>query len=166
MQVIVPLGPSIPPPYSSSAHLPTHYVHRLISQFNMPPDAPPGEASWPAIIQVLRFFNTECNIIVWPLFGFLTYRGQTYGSAVSLPSNDSGVATFEKIGLFDLPDGKFFQVFVFASTLFLHNITWMQLMTLNLQVVFAFAPGVSGAIWSNTTAIPALGASFLRLTCD
>jgi hypothetical protein len=131
----------------------------------MPLNAPPGEASWPAILQVLLFY-TECNVLLWPLLGFLTYREQTYGSAVSLPSNDSGIASFEKIGLFDLPDGKFFQVFVFASTLFLLNIMWMQLMPLNFQVVFAFAPGVSGAIWSNNTAIPALGASFLRLTCD
>ena len=45
----------------------------------------------------------------------VTYREQTYGSAVSLPSNASGIATFENIGLFDLPDGKIFQVFVLTS---------------------------------------------------
>jgi hypothetical protein len=111
-------------------------------------------------------FYTELNVLLWPLFGFLTYCEQTYGSAVSLPSNDSGIATFEKIGLFDLQDGKIFQVFVFTSTLCPHHIMWTQLMRFNFQVVFAFAPGVSGAIWSNNTAIPALGASFLLLTCD
>jgi hypothetical protein len=30
---------------------------------------------------------------------------------VSLPSNDSGIAIFDSIGLFDLPDGALFQVF-------------------------------------------------------
>ncbi len=28
------------------------------------------------------------------------------------------------------------------------------------QVVFSFSPGVSGAVWSNITAVPALGACF------
>jgi hypothetical protein len=85
----------------------------------MPAMAPPGEASWPAIIQVLFFFMPSG--VFWCGRG-MTYREQTYGSAVSLPSNASGVATFENIGLFDLPDGKFFQVFVFTSTLLLHSV--------------------------------------------
>ncbi len=33
-----------------------------------------------------------------------------YGSAISLPSNNLGVATFDNIGIFDLPNGAVFQV--------------------------------------------------------
>jgi hypothetical protein len=32
---------------------------------------------------------------------------------VSLPSNDSGIAVFDNIGLFDLPDATLFQVLLF-----------------------------------------------------
>jgi hypothetical protein len=33
---------------------------------------------------------------------------------VSLPSNDSGIAVFDNIGLFDLPDATLFQVLLFS----------------------------------------------------
>jgi len=42
---------------------------------------------------------------------FLLICGKAYGSAVSLPSNATGIAVFDNIGLFDLPDGAIFQVF-------------------------------------------------------
>lgn len=35
---------------------------------------------------------------------------QLYGSAISSPSDNLGVATFHNIGLFDLPDKAIFQV--------------------------------------------------------
>jgi hypothetical protein len=68
-------------------------------------------------VQVLaNYFETPANApvlfvgaFVWPL---LSFCAQTYGSAISSPSNSSGVATFDSIGLFDLPDGAVFQVFV------------------------------------------------------
>jgi hypothetical protein len=44
---------------------------------------------------------------------FLTACLKAYGSAVSLPSNDSGIAVFDNIGLFDLPDATLFQVLLF-----------------------------------------------------
>jgi hypothetical protein len=62
VQVVVPLSSFIPFPYSSTAHLPTHYVHRLVSKLNMSlwaqvqqgryPSSPPGEAAWPSFLQV------------------------------------------------------------------------------------------------------------------
>ncbi len=65
LQVIVPLTPFIPRPYTSTAHLPTPYVHHLPLQFNMSlyaefvtnhngeyPSGPPGEATWPTFLQV------------------------------------------------------------------------------------------------------------------
>jgi hypothetical protein len=67
LQVVVPLtlppAPIIPRPYTSTAHLPTPYVHRLPFQFNMSlyaaefvageyPSGPPGEATWPTFLQV------------------------------------------------------------------------------------------------------------------
>jgi hypothetical protein len=65
--------------------------------------------------RVALFRAGSCNIVlfvsafVWPL---LFFCAQTYGSAISSPSNSSGVATFDSIGLFDLPDGAVFQVFI------------------------------------------------------
>jgi hypothetical protein len=64
VQVIVPLYQSAPPPYTSTAHLPTPYAHRIVSKFNMSlyasrfsdshpyPSAPPGESTWPTFLQV------------------------------------------------------------------------------------------------------------------
>jgi hypothetical protein len=72
----------------------------------------------------------------------ITYREQTYGSAVSSPSNASGVATFENIGLFDLPDGNFFQVFVLTSTLLLHN-----LYSIDSIILLGCVCICSGCIW-------------------
>jgi len=76
LQVIVPLNPLTPRPYTSTAHLPTPYAHRLVSQFNMSlyaqrrdfdsvngskyPAAPPGEATWPTFLQVLA---PSCHLI-------------------------------------------------------------------------------------------------------
>ena len=42
---------------------------------------------------------------------------QLYGSAISSPSNNLGVATFHNIGLFDLPDKAIFQVFSICQIL-------------------------------------------------
>jgi hypothetical protein len=75
VQVVVPLGSFIPFPYSSTAHLPTHYVHRLVSKLNMSmwaqiqqgryPSSPPGESTWPSFLQVLalcRHFSARAEL--------------------------------------------------------------------------------------------------------
>ena len=75
LQVLVPLHSSIPRPYTSTAHLPTPFTHRLVSSYNMSkyaenleqqtatyinrragkqyPLNPPGESQWPSFMQVL-----------------------------------------------------------------------------------------------------------------
>jgi hypothetical protein len=67
LQVLVPLDSSIPRPYTSTAHLPTPFIHRVESTFSMTkyaqrleqqtgqkyPPNPPGEPQWPSFLQVL-----------------------------------------------------------------------------------------------------------------
>ncbi len=47
---------------------------------------------------------------------------QLYGSAVSSPSDGAGIAYFDRIGLFDLPHGSLFQVFIVGFHKF-HRVT-------------------------------------------
>ena len=84
-QIIVPLNPFTPRPYTSTAHLPTPYAHRLVSQFNMSlyaaklqfeatkyPSAPPGEAAWPTFLQV---FVPSCLLIAHFSLHFILFIG-------------------------------------------------------------------------------------------
>jgi hypothetical protein len=57
-------------------------------------------------------YSTVHSNFVRPL---LFTCAKTYGSAISSPSDASGVATFDNIGLFDLPKGAIFQVFIAVS---------------------------------------------------
>ncbi len=121
----MPVSPLTPRPYTSTAHLPTPYAHRLVSQYNMSlyaeltpnyPSNPPGEPEWPTFLQVCaRFshvFHMIASFVVQFIFALVDQFLQTYGSAVSLPSDSSGIAYFDRIGLFDLPHGSLFQVFI------------------------------------------------------
>jgi hypothetical protein len=65
LQVLVPLL-FVPRPYTSTAHLPTPFIHRVESNFDMAkyaqkleqltgqkyPPNPPGETQWPSFLQV------------------------------------------------------------------------------------------------------------------
>ncbi len=66
--------------------------------------------------RVALFRPGTCNVLLFDsalyfVCPLLFACAQTYGSAISSPSNASGVATFDSIGLFDLPNGALFQVF-------------------------------------------------------
>ena len=105
-------------------------------------------------------YSTVHSNFVRPL---LFTCAKTYGSAISSPSDASGVATFDNIGLFDLPKGAIFQVFIAVSKFMLILCGSIFDIHPPCQVVFAFSPGVLGAVWSNATAVPTIGECFRPL---
>jgi hypothetical protein len=173
LQVIVPLNPLTPRPYTSTAHLPTPYAHRLVSQFNMSlyaqrrdfdsvngstyPSGPPGEATWPTFLQVLA---PSCHLIAHfglqlvRFYWLICFRDTVLQCHLRQMLPASPLST--TLGSLTFPTAQFFR--------FQRDFCPITLCcdadgthVASLQVVFAFAPGVSGAVWSNISAIPVLG---------
>ena len=58
------------------------------------------------------YVSCDCIFCFQFIFALIDQCLQMYGSAVSSPSDGAGIAYFDRIGLFDLPHGSLFQVFI------------------------------------------------------